>query len=385
VLRKIWLIFAQACAVCLAALFVVTTLRPDLLSRGDKITVVESPPGGSAVGARSGTAMAGYSQAVKRAMPAVVNIYTSKEIRKPRNPLLDDPLFRQFFADNGEVATQRTASLGSGVIVSPQGYVLTNHHVVEGADEIELMLSNGRKLTAKVVGTDPETDLAVLKANADKLPAIAFGSADKLQVGDVVLAIGNPFGFGGTVTQGIISALGRNFGINTFESFIQTDAAINPGNSGGALIDVDGNLVGINSNIFSRSGGSEGIGFAIPVSIARSVMDSIIQTGTVTRGYLGVSIGSEITPDLSRDLGLNGVTGVVIEGVVRSGPADRAGIRPKDILIEVDGTHIEDSAAMLNQIAAIPPGRNVAVKIWREGRNLSLNIQAGKRPLVKRG
>jgi serine protease DegQ len=256
--------------------------------------------------------------------------------------------------------------------------------VVDGADEIELMLSSGRKLTAKVVGTDPETDLAVLKANADKLPAIAFGSAEKLQVGDVVLAIGNPFGFGGTVTQGIVSALGRNFGINTFENFIQTDAAINPGNSGGALIDADGNLVGINSNIFSRTGGSEGIGFAIPVSIARTVMDSIIKTGAVTRGYLGVSIGSEITADLSRELGLNGVTGVVIDGVVRSGPADRAGIRPKDILMEVDGTHVEESAAMLNQIAAIPPGRNVAVKIWREGRVLSLNIQAGKRPLVKR-
>lgn len=377
-LRKIWLVFAQACAVTLAALFVVMTLRPDLLPRVNRVAVVETEAKVPVVQAQQPMPHpGGYSAAVQRASPAVVNIYTTKEVRA-HNPLLNDPLARRLFGD-GELPPQRAFSLGSGVIVSTKGYILTNHHVVQGADEIELNLSDGRKLGAKVVGTDAESDLAVLRADAQDLPAITFGSAEKLQVGDIVLAIGNPFGFGGTVTQGIVSALGRNFEFNTFVNFIQTDAAINPGNSGGALIDIEGNLIGINSNIFSRTGGSEGIGFAIPVSTARTIMDSIIQTGTVTRGYLGVSI-AELSPDIARELGLGDTSGVVVAGVVRNGPADKAGMRPKDILLEVDTRKVEDSLNMLNQIAAIPPGRVVPVKVWRDGHNVALNVQMGKRP-----
>lgn len=377
-LRKIWLVFAQACTVSLAALFVVMTLRPDLLPRpSTRSTVVETEQKVPVVQALPDGHQAGFSGAVKKAIPAVVNITTTKEVRQ-RNPLLNDPIYRRLFGD-GDLPPQRAFSLGSGVIVSPKGYILTNQHVVEGADEIELNLSDGRRFAAKVIGSDPESDLAVLRAEAANLPAITFGSAEKLQVGDIVLAIGNPFGFGGTVTQGIVSALGRNFEFNTFVNFIQTDAAINPGNSGGALIDSEGNLIGINSNIFSRTGGSEGIGFAIPVSTARNVMDSIIQTGTVVRGYLGVTIG-ELGPEVAREIGLKDANGVVIAGVVRNGPADRAGIRPKDILLEVDNHPVEDSSNTMNQIAAISPGKVIPLKVWREGHAVAVNVQVGKRP-----
>jgi Do/DeqQ family serine protease len=309
----------------------------------------------------------------------VVNIFTSKEIRSPRHPLLNDPMFRRFFGDQAEEA-QRASSLGSGVIVSTSGYLLTNHHVVEAADEIEVALPDGKKLLAKVVGNDPETDLAVLRVNADKLPAITFGSSDALRVGDVVLAIGNPFGVGQTVTGGIVSALGRTgLGINTFENFIQTDAAINPGNSGGALIDAGGNLVGINTAIFSRSGGSMGIGFAIPVSTAKMVVEQIVKSGGVTRGWIGVEV-QEITPALADSFKLGGQRGALIAGVLRGGPADKAGIKPGDVLTEVEGKAVADPTAMLNLIAALAPGSSAKMKLKRQGQDVDATISVGRRP-----
>jgi len=309
-----------------------------------------------------------------------VNIFTSKEIRSPRHPLLNDPIFRRFFGEQLPDEAQRASSLGSGVIVSAAGFVLTNHHVVEAADEIEVALADGKKLLAKVVGNDPETDLAVLRLDADNLPAITFGSSDVLKVGDVVLAIGNPFGVGQTVTGGIVSALGRTgLGINTFENFIQTDAAINPGNSGGALIDAGGNLVGINTAIFSRSGGSMGIGFAIPVSTAKMVLEQIVKTGSVTRGWIGVEV-QEITPALADSFKLGAQRGALIAGVLRGGPADKAGIKPGDVLVEVQGKPVADPTAMLNLIAALAPGAPAKMKLKRQGQDVEATINVGRRP-----
>src|SRR5688572_15521868 len=328
-MMRLWLTFAQAATVAVAALFVVSTFHPEWLpSRvpAGQISVVQQAPSTGPLPAVASTGS--YHGAVQRATPSVVNIFTSKEIRSPRHPLLNDPIFRKFFGDTEEA--QRASSLGSGVIVSNTGYVLTNHHVVEAADEIEVALHDGKKLLAKVVGNDPETDLAVLRVSSDTLPAITFGSSDALKVGDVVLAIGNPFGVGQTVTGGIVSALGRTgLGINTFENFIQTDAAINPGNSGGALVDVGGNLVGINTAIFSRSGGSMGIGFAIPVSTAKMVLEQIVKSGGVTRGWIGVEV-QEITPAVAVSFKLQTTRGALIAGVLRGGPADKAGVKPGD-------------------------------------------------------
>jgi Do/DeqQ family serine protease len=275
---------------------------------------------------------------------------------------------------------ERASSLGSGVIVSNAGYLLTNHHVVEAADEIEVALNDGRKLLAKVVGNDPETDLAVLRVDAENLPAITFGSSDALKVGDVVLAIGNPFGVGQTVTGGIVSALGRTgLGINTFENFIQTDAAINPGNSGGALVDVGGNLVGINTAIFTRSGGSMGIGFAIPVSTARMVLEQIVKSGSVTRGWIGVEV-QEITPPVAESFRLHSTRGALIAGVLRGGPADKAGMKPGDVLIEVEGRPVADPTSMLNLVAALAPGDTARMKLKRAGKDLDASVMVGRRP-----
>jgi Do/DeqQ family serine protease len=313
-------------------------------------------------------------------MPSVVNISTSKEIRTQRHPLLNDPVFRRFFGEQLPDESQRATSLGSGVVVSANGFILTNHHVVDGADEIEVALPDGRKLLAKVVGNDPDTDLAVLRVDADHLPAISFGSSDALRVGDVVLAIGNPFRLGQTVTAGIVSALGRTgLGINTFENFIQTDAAINPGNSGGALIDGEGNLVGINTAIFSSSGGSLGIGFAIPESTAKMVLDQIVKTGSVTRGWIGVEV-QEITPAVAESFKLGSTRGAIIAGVLRGGPADKAGIKPGDVLLEVEGKPVADPAAMLNIVAALVPGKSASVKVRRQGNEVHASITVGRRP-----
>jgi serine protease DegQ len=382
-MRKLWLLFAQVTTVFLALLLVVQTMRPDLLplrSNAGLVTVREAPSGPGKPGELGGKPASSYSLAAKRAMPSVVNIFTSKEVKMPRHPFMDDPLFRRFFGDQYDAETQRSSSLGSGVIVGTEGYILTNHHVVEAADEIEIALNDGRQARARAVGSDPETDLAVLKVDLKGLPAITFGRPEQVSIGDVVLAIGNPFGVGQTVTMGIVSATGRShLGINTFENFIQTDAAINPGNSGGALIDVGGNLIGINTAIYSRNGTSMGIGFAIPVSIARQVMDQIIATGTVTRGWIGVEV-QDITPELADSFKLPNTHGVLIAGIVRGGPADRAGVKPGDILIEVDGKPIADSSAMLNLVAAAQPGKPAALKLIRNSSTLSMKVTVGKRP-----
>jgi serine protease DegQ len=382
-MRKLWLLFAQVTTVFLALFLVVQTMRPDLLpfrSNGGLVTVREAPSSQGKPGEAGGKPASSYSLAAKRAMPSVVNIFTSKEVKMPRHPFMDDPLFRRFFGDQYDAETQRSSSLGSGVIVGTEGYILTNHHVVEAADEIEIALNDGRQARARAVGSDPETDLAVLKVDLKGLPAITFGRPDQVSIGDVVLAIGNPFGVGQTVTMGIVSATGRShLGINTFENFIQTDAAINPGNSGGALIDVGGNLIGINTAIYSRNGTSMGIGFAIPVSIARQVMDQIIATGSVTRGWIGVEV-QDITPELADSFKLPNTHGVLIAGIVRGGPADRAGVKPGDILIEVDGKPVADSSAMLNLVAAALPGKPAALKLIRNGSPLSVKVTVGKRP-----
>jgi serine protease DegQ len=378
---RLWLIFAQAATVAVAVLFVVSTFRPEWLpSRApmQPVAVVQQAP--TAGPLPSAASPGSFHEAVRRATPSVVNIFTSKEIRSPRHPLLNDPIFRRFFGDQLPDEAQRAASLGSGVIVSASGYVLTNHHVVEAADEIEVALSDGKKLLAKVVGNDPETDLAVLRLNADNLPAITFGSSEALRVGDVVLAIGNPFGVGQTVTSGIVSALGRTgLGINTFENFIQTDAAINPGNSGGALVDAGGNLVGINTAIFSRSGGSMGIGFAIPVSTAKMVLEQIVKTGGVTRGWIGVEV-QEITPALAESFKLPSSRGALIAGVLRGGPADKAGVKPGDVLVEVEGKPVADPTAMLNLVAALAPGQPAKMKLKRQEKELDATITVGRRP-----
>ena len=378
-MRRLWLIFAQSVTVCLAALLVLQTLQPDLLgSRLNTITVRESQP--TAVTRHQ---VGSYSEAAQKAMPAVVNIFTTKEAPPSTSPLLEDPLFRHFFGDQFEDQPQRDNSLGSGVIVSSEGLILTNHHVVEAADEIEVALADGRTAPARVVGSDPETDLAVLKVEMSNLPSITFAHTESLRVGDVVLAIGNPFGVGQTVTQGIVSALGRShLGINTFENFIQTDAPINPGNSGGALIDTSGNLVGVNSAIYSRSGGSMGIGFAIPANLAQQVMEQIVRQGSVTRGWVGVE-AQDITPELADSFKLKEPRGALIAGVLRGGPADTAGVKPGDVLIEINGNKVSDSSSMLNLISALKPGDAATLKVVRNEAELSMRIVAGKRPLPK--
>src|SRR5450830_532773 len=314
-------------------------------------------------------------------MPSVVNVFTSKKAApNPHRQFMDDPLFRHFFGDQPDDQTQRENSLGSGVIVSSDGLIVTNHHVVESADEIEIALADGRTVPAKIVGTDPETDLAVVKVDVKGLPAITFANAEQSSVGDVVLAIGNPFGVGQTVTQGIISALGRShLGINTFENFIQTDAPINPGNSGGALIDTQGNLVGVNSAIYSRSGGSMGIGFAIPISLVKQVMEQIISQGSVTRGWIGIE-AQDITPELAESFKLKQARGSLVAGVLRDSPADKAGLRAGDILLAIEGKPVSDSGSMLNLIAVLTPNKKATLKIARAEKTIDVSILIGKRP-----
>jgi serine protease DegQ len=386
-MRRLWLIFAQTTTVCLAILFIVATLRPEWLPQRTAggltlVPLLEAPPAGTA--SASTPAVSSYADATRKAAPAVVNVFTSKEVRVPSHPFADDPVFRRFFGDESSARRQQTSSLGSGVIVSAEGYVLTNNHVIESADQIEIALADGRKAPATLVGADPETDLAVLKLTLPNLPAITFGRAEDLAVGDVVLAIGNPFGVGQTTTMGIVSALGRtHLNINTFENFIQTDAAINPGNSGGALIDARGNLVGINTAIYSRSGGSLGIGFAIPVSTGRQVMEQLITSGGVTRGYIGVE-PQDVTPELADAFKLSRREGVIIAGVVRGGPAAKAGIRTGDIVTEVAGTPISDTTTMLNLIAQLPPGREIVIKVARANQSIDVKLQVATRPRPQR-
>ena len=376
---RLWLTFAQTATICLALLFVVATLKPEWLPGKSAVPVEANQAAAPAASAAGGKA-ASYSDAVRKAAPAVVSIFTSKEVKRPRNPFMNDPLFRHFFGERFEDEAQRAFSLGSGVIISPRGYILTNQHVVEAADEIEVALPDGKRLAAKVVGSDPETDLAVLHVDAQDLPAITLGQAENLRVGDVVLAIGNPLGVGQTVTMGIVSALHRTgLRINTFENFIQTDAAINQGNSGGALVDASGNLVGINTAILSQSGGSIGIGFAIPVSIAKQVMEQLIETGAVTRGWVGVEL-QEITPELAESFKAGTTAGVLVAGVQRGSPADRAGVKPGDIILAVDGTQAMDPDSMRGLIVALIPGRETKLRLRRGTREFELPITIGKRP-----
>ncbi|MDX9707233.1 MAG: trypsin-like peptidase domain-containing protein [Azospira sp.] len=383
-MKKLWLIFAQTATIGLAAFFVVATLKPEWL--GEKPGVVrihESTPAAEAVPAPTS-----YGEAARKVVPSVVHIYTTQAPRRNLHPLLDDPIFRHFFGERMEEDRQRHSGLGSGVVVSADGYVLTNYHVIEAADAVEVALNDGRKLRARVVGVDPESDLAVLRVGNERagakedlnLTPITFGRMEDVRVGDVVLAIGNPFGVGQSVTMGIVSALGRtHLGINTFEDFIQTDAAINPGNSGGALTDAAGNLIGINTAIYSRTGGSLGIGFAIPVSTAKSVMEQIIQTGSVTRGWIGVE-AQEITPELAETFGLPDEEGALIAGVVRGSPADSGGIRPGDVLLAVNGRPVRDPQGMLDLIAALKPGETVPFKLRRDKAILDASVKIGKRP-----
>ncbi|HEY4697366.1 MAG TPA: Do family serine endopeptidase [Gallionella sp.] len=379
-MRKHWLLFTQTVTIALALLFIIHTLKPELLpnaARSGVVTLYESAmPDG--IGRSSGT---GLNMAAKKAMPAVVNIFTSTVIKTPANPFMDDPRFRFFFGDPGDDEPQSSSSLGSGVIVSPDGYILTNHHVVEAADQIEVALADGRKAKAHVIGSDPETDLAVIKIELPgNLPAITFGHPEQAQVGDMVLAIGNPFGVGQTVTMGIISALKRDhLGLSTFENFIQTDAAINPGNSGGALVDINGSLIGINSAIYSPNGGSLGIGFAIPATTAKNTMEQIIRHGSVTRGWIGAAV-QELTPELAESFKLGDIKGVLITEIIRNSPAEKAGVRRGDILIAIDDQAIESWGTMLETVASLPPGKVVQIKLMRDGAAMSLKLTIGKRP-----
>lgn len=391
-ITNLWLTFAQAVTICFALLLVIRIYEPtfpfNYLQKDQTSAVNEAhktlTP--TLLPATEDPALPtnSYRIAASIAMPAVVNIYTSKTVKAPLNhPLLEDPVLRFFFGDqieNFEGRTQPENSLGSGVIVSENGLILTNNHVVSTADDIEVALSDGRKLSAKIVGTDPETDLALIKVEGTQLPAIKFSPKDKIDVGDVVLAIGNPFGVGQTVTQGIVSALGRNhLGINTFENFIQTDASINPGNSGGALVNTNGELVGINSAIYSKSGGSMGIGFAIPASIAKQVVDQIAKNGIVTRGWIGIEV-QDLTPALIESFGLPTQEGTLVTRVLPNSPADAAGLKAGDILTKIQGKSVADSNSMLNIIAELKPNEPATVKITRAEKTLLRSILIGKRP-----
>jgi Do/DeqQ family serine protease len=378
-MQRFWLLFAQATTLAVAALFVLATFRPEWLPgrpgalRGPAVQLAPAPA--------TVPAAASYADAVRRATPSVVNIFTTKEVRARRHSFLNDPAFRRNFGNPPLMDdARRSSSLGSGVIVSANGYLLTNNHVVEAAEEIEVALADGRKLLAKVVGNDPETDLAVLRVDAENLPAMPFGSSDALRVGDVVLAIGNPFGVGQTVTSGIVSALGRTgLGINTFENFIQTDAAINPGNSGGALVNAAGQLIGINTAIVSGSGGSMGVGFAIPVSNAKMVLEQIVKSGTVTRGWIGAGL-DELTPEMAEAMKLGAAQGVLIVEVLAGSPADRGGIKVGDVVTAVNRQAVASPHALLNAVAALQPGSPAKLAVLRQGKPLEAAVTVGRRP-----
>ncbi len=376
-MKRYWLLFSQVVTVLFAVWFVLVTLKPEWLNRRPSlqgVTLLEAPSNAP------GTVMPGsMSPAAKSAAPAVVSIATTQA--RTSHPLANDPWFRFFYGDREDDSPQM--GLGSGVIVRPEGYILTNNHVVEGAQEIEVTLSDSRRTTAKVIGTDPDTDLAVLRITLDRLPVIAMGNSDTVQVGDKVLAIGNPFGVGQTVTGGIISALGRNqLGINTFENFIQTDAAINPGNSGGALVDVNGSLLGINTAIYSRSGGNMGIGFAIPVNTARQVLEGLVRNGQVTRGWIGVE-PVELNSDLAETFGIKQTEGVIITGVLQNGPAFKAGLKPGDVLLAVGEKDVRNVSELLTLIAAQTPGTAVKMRIKRRNADMTLEVTPAQRPAAK--
>jgi len=382
-MRRLWLLFAQAVTVCIAVLFVVTTLRPDWLPRNPQAyrpnAASELLPSTDSTATQAPTS---YAAAVSVAAPAVVNIHTTKRVSVSRIPLPPDPVLRKFFEQvPGFNQTQQATSLGSGVVVSAKGHVLTNLHVIEGADEIVVAFIDGRQATAKVLGVDADSDLAVLHIDLEQLPVLDFFALDPTKVGDVVLAIGNPFGVGQTITMGIVSALGRGgLGINTYENFIQTDAAINPGNSGGALIDTQGRLVGINTAIYSKSGGSLGIGFAIPAVAAEKVLNEIVTFGFVKRGWLGIE-PQDMTPDLARAFGLERTAGVIIAGVMRDGPGAKGGLKVGDIVQKIAGQPVNDTQRLMARIASFAPGESLELGIYRNGRTQNLTMTLGQRPV----
>ncbi|MCK5640273.1 MAG: Do family serine endopeptidase [Gammaproteobacteria bacterium] len=372
----------QSVTIGLALAFLLLLWRPELLTLNQTVVEVKESP--EAVQRISpGNAIHSYADAVDAAAPAVVNIHTLKVVVQRSNPLFDDPFFRRFFGEGflDQPRKRLETNLGSGVVISPQGYLLTNNHVIEGAEEIQVALRDGRNAAAEVVGADPESDIAVLKIDLPDLPSMTLSNSEKLRIGDVVLAIGNPFGVGQTVTMGIISATGRSkLGISTFENFIQTDAAINPGNSGGALINTNGELLGINTAIFSRSGGSQGIGFAIPMSLAKGIMEQIIEQGHVSRGWLGIEVQS-MTQELAESFNMKTNEGALVAGIVREGPADLAGIQPGDILIKIDGKKVSDLRETLNAITQTNPGNKLGINLIRNGKEIELKATVAERPV----
>lgn len=403
-MRRIWLVFAQTVTVCLAILFVIVTLRPDWLralgaptsdSRSGQVlpqrvaapapSVPPATPTIPIPNTNSSQAPGSYADAVARAAPAVVNIHTTKRVEVSRLPIPPDPLLRHFFEQMpGFKQQQQSTSLGSGVVVTSSGHVVTNFHVVDGADEIVVALRDGRQSAAKVIGIDPESDLAVLQIPLPDLPVLPFDVSGLPRVGDVVLAIGNPFGVGQTVTMGVVSALGRGgLGINTYENFIQTDAAINPGNSGGALIDTLGRLIGINTAIYSKTGGSLGIGFAIPAEAAQKVLAQIIKDGFVKRGWLGIET-QDITPDLAKAFKLERPEGVIIAGLLKDGPGAKAGLRVGDIVQTFDDERVISTTRLMASIAAKSPNAKVTMQIYRNGRAQTLTLVLGQRPVRPR-
>lgn len=373
-IRKFLFFILQTIMTGLAAAFLyVLLIDPDLLrNSGTVVEVVESPQQTETQLAQQQqtdewNGPASYADAVEKAAPAVVNIHTAKVITHRVHPLLKDPIFQKFFGDRFAKARKEIqTSLGSGVLISNRGHVLTNNHVIEGADQIQVLMADGRSTRAEIVGTDLDTDLAVLHISIDDLPGIVIGDSRRSRVGDVVLAIGNPFGVGQTVTSGIISATGRDhLGITAYDDFIQTDAAINPGNSGGALINTHGELIGINSAIYSKSGGSMGIGFAIPISLAKGVMTQIIENGYVIRGWLGIE-AQDMTPQLAKSIGLPFRQGMLIGTVIKNGPAAEAGLLPGDIVTAINGKPVEGTSQVMKTISRQNPGTLIELNGFRE-------------------
>ena len=382
-MRRTWLIFSQAVTVALAVLFVVATLKPEWLQSRPFAALPGAAPSGPGAGVLQPAALgpgasvaASYAAAAQRAAPAVVSVITSKA-PAARGRQAEDPWFRYFFGDPGHPSQ---SGIGSGVIVSGDGYVLTNNHVVDRMDDIEVVLSDGRRSRAEVVGTDPESDLALLKVQLDKLPSVQFGDSERLQVGDVVLAIGNPFGVGQTVTSGIVSALGRNqLGINTFENFIQTDAAINPGNSGGALVSLDGRLIGINTAIYSQTGGSVGIGFATPSNIVNRMVSLGEAGGKIVRPWLGINM-QRVTPDLASGFGLARPAGLVVKEVHPSGPGYKAGLKRNDVIVAIRDLPIDDEASLRFRLATLTVDTVVPVKVIRGGKEVVVDLKLAAPP-----
>ena len=363
----------------LAAIIILDHFPTLFKSETDAITTTPEPIAPIIVPAQE--APVSYSQAVMKAAPAVVNIYTSKVVQEQLPPQFSDPFFRYFLQRNNIRQRERVQrSLGSGVIINPEGYLLTNHHVINEADEILVLLQDGREALARTIGSDPESDLAVLKIDLENLESIPVGDPSSAMVGDVVLAIGNPYGFGQTVTQGIISATGRyGLKLSTYENFIQTDAAINPGNSGGALVDAKGNLLGINTAIYSKTGGSQGIGLAIPSDLALHIMTDLIQYGKVIRGWLGIEVQS-LPAVIAQRNQLSSNNGVIVTGTYPGGPADQSGLISGDIIVRINEQPVGDGHAGMNFIAATRPGESVAIDIIRQGQAMGVNAVVGTRP-----